>query len=130
MKLQRHWSGGVIRDEANALCNRQELTIATTIDHPISDRRAYAFSDRNFLDSFDRLARLMCGRLPRLLAHGFRIRHDLIRSHRSNHRLTDMACVAVQYVAMGHVWTAPGWQVESSLCGVGRSGHMFGLFAR
>jgi hypothetical protein len=30
----------------------------------------------------------------------------------------------------GHVWTAPGWQGESSLCGVGRSGHVFGLFAR
>jgi hypothetical protein len=31
---------------------------------------------------------------------------------------------------MGHVWTAPGWQEESSLCSVGRSGHVFGLFAR
>jgi hypothetical protein len=31
---------------------------------------------------------------------------------------------------MGHVWTAPGWQEESSLCSVGRSSHVFGLFAR
>jgi hypothetical protein len=31
---------------------------------------------------------------------------------------------------MGHVWTAPGWQGESSLCGVGRSCHVFGLLAR
>jgi hypothetical protein len=32
--------------------------------------------------------------------------------------------------AKGHVWTAPGWQEESSLCSVGRSSHVFGLFAR
>src|SRR5262249_13110022 len=31
---------------------------------------------------------------------------------------------------MGHVWTAPGWQEEPSLCSVGRSSHVFGLFAR
>src|SRR5215831_9010540 len=30
----------------------------------------------------------------------------------------------------GHVWTAPGWQEESSLCSVGRCSHVFGLFAR
>jgi hypothetical protein len=30
----------------------------------------------------------------------------------------------------GHVWTAPGWQGESSLCSIGRSRHVFGLFAR
>jgi len=33
-------------------------------------------------------------------------------------------------VGCGHVWTAPGWQEESSLCGVGRCGHVFGLSAR
>jgi hypothetical protein len=32
--------------------------------------------------------------------------------------------------AKGHVWTAPGWQGESSLCSNGRSSHVFGLFAR
>jgi len=32
--------------------------------------------------------------------------------------------------AKGHVWTAPGWQEESSLCSNGRSSHVFGLFAR
>ena len=32
--------------------------------------------------------------------------------------------------AMGHVWTAPGWQEESSRCRVGRCSHVFGLFAR
>jgi hypothetical protein len=32
--------------------------------------------------------------------------------------------------AMGHVWTAPGWQEEFSLCSDGRSSHVFGLFAR
>jgi hypothetical protein len=32
--------------------------------------------------------------------------------------------------AMGHVWTAPGWQEESSLCSIGRSSHVFGLFTR
>src|SRR3974390_1518620 len=32
--------------------------------------------------------------------------------------------------ALGHVWTAPGWQGESSLCSIGRSSHVFGLFAR
>jgi len=32
--------------------------------------------------------------------------------------------------ALGHVWTAPGWQEESSLCSDGRSSHMFGLFTR
>ena len=31
---------------------------------------------------------------------------------------------------MGHVWTAPGWQGESSLCSIGRCIHVFGLFAR
>jgi hypothetical protein len=31
---------------------------------------------------------------------------------------------------MGHVWSAPGWQEESSLCSIGRSSHVFGLFAR
>jgi hypothetical protein len=30
----------------------------------------------------------------------------------------------------GPVWTAPRWQGESSLCGVGRSSHVFGLLAR
>jgi hypothetical protein len=33
-------------------------------------------------------------------------------------------------LAMGHVWTAPGWQGESSRCSIGRSSHVFGLFAR
>src|SRR5262245_3198396 len=33
-------------------------------------------------------------------------------------------------VEKGHVWTAPGWQEEPSLCSVGRSSHVFGLFAR
>jgi hypothetical protein len=28
------------------------------------------------------------------------------------------------------VWTAPGWQGESSRCSIGRSSHVFGLFAR
>jgi hypothetical protein len=32
--------------------------------------------------------------------------------------------------AMGHVWTAPGWQVESSPSSIGRCGHVFGLSAR
>jgi hypothetical protein len=41
---------------------------------------------------------------------------------------TSMKGVAISL--MGHVWTAPGWQEESSLCSVGRSGHVFGLFAR
>ncbi|WGR73784.1 MULTISPECIES: hypothetical protein [unclassified Bradyrhizobium] len=31
---------------------------------------------------------------------------------------------------MGLVWTAPGWQEESSLCSIGRSSHVFGLFTR
>src|ERR1700758_5645661 len=30
----------------------------------------------------------------------------------------------------GHVWTAPGWQEEFSLCSDGRSSHVFGLFVR
>src|SRR4029450_3000865 len=30
----------------------------------------------------------------------------------------------------GHVWTAPGWQEESSRCRVGRCSHVFGLIAR
>ena len=30
--------------------------------------------------------------------------------------------------AKGHVWTAPGWQEESSLCSIGQSSHVFGLF--
>ena len=32
--------------------------------------------------------------------------------------------------AKGHVWTAPGWQEESSLCSDGQSSHVFGLFTR
>jgi hypothetical protein len=44
--------------------------------------------------------------------------------------LSDQHRAALQYVAKGHVWTAPGWQEESSLCSVGRSSHVFGLFAR
>src|SRR4029453_8640514 len=32
--------------------------------------------------------------------------------------------------AKGHVWTAPGWQEESSRCRVGRCSHVFGLIAR
>jgi hypothetical protein len=32
--------------------------------------------------------------------------------------------------AMGHVWTAPGWQEESSRRSIGRSSHVFGLLAR
>jgi hypothetical protein len=43
---------------------------------------------------------------------------------------SDQDRAATQYVAKGHVWTAPGWQEESSLCSDGRSGHVFGLFAR
>jgi hypothetical protein len=43
---------------------------------------------------------------------------------------SDQDRAATQYVAMGHVWTAPGWQEESSLCSNGRSSHVFGLFAR
>ena len=39
-----------------------------------------------------------------------------------------LGSAAVQYVAKGHVWTAPGWQEESSLCSVGRGSHVFGLF--
>jgi hypothetical protein len=30
----------------------------------------------------------------------------------------------------GHVWTAPGWQEESSRCRVGRCSHVFGLLVR
>src|SRR5436190_22537673 len=30
---------------------------------------------------------------------------------------------------MGYVWTAPGWQGESSLCSIGRCSHVFVLFA-
>lgn len=30
---------------------------------------------------------------------------------------------------MGHVWAAPGWQEESSLCSIGRNNHEFGLLA-
>jgi hypothetical protein len=36
----------------------------------------------------------------------------------------------VQLPLWGHVWTAPGWQGESSLCSIGRSSHVFGLFVR
>jgi hypothetical protein len=43
---------------------------------------------------------------------------------------TDRHCATAANVAMGHVWTAPGWQEESSLCSNGRSSHVFGLFAR
>jgi hypothetical protein len=32
--------------------------------------------------------------------------------------------------AKGHVWTAPGWQEESSRRSIGRSSHVFGLLAR
>jgi hypothetical protein len=35
-----------------------------------------------------------------------------------------------QLAALGHVWTAPGWQEESSRCSIGRSSHVFGLLAR
>jgi hypothetical protein len=33
----------------------------------------------------------------------------------------------VQYVAKGHVWTAPGWQEKSSRRTLGRCSHVFGL---
>jgi hypothetical protein len=37
--------------------------------------------------------------------------------------------IGVATSLMGDVWTAPGWQEESSLYSVGRCGHVFGLFA-
>src|SRR5262249_27207409 len=36
----------------------------------------------------------------------------------------------IEMSVKGHVWTAPGWQGESSLCSIGRCSHVFGLFAR
>src|SRR5262245_44424526 len=33
-------------------------------------------------------------------------------------------------VAMGHVWTAPGWQELFHACSSGRSSHVFGLLVR
>src|SRR5678816_1044848 len=42
---------------------------------------------------------------------------------------SDLGC-APRDVAKGHVWTAPGWQEESSPCRIGRCSHVFGLFAR
>jgi hypothetical protein len=44
-------------------------------------------------------------------------------------RLQTWRCDAITD-AKGHVWTAPGWQEESSLCSIGRSSHVFGLLAR
>jgi hypothetical protein len=32
--------------------------------------------------------------------------------------------------ALGHVWTAPGWQELFSRCSIGRCGHVFGLLVR
>jgi hypothetical protein len=51
--------------------------------------------------------------------------HLLSALHRS-----DQDRAATQYAATGHVWTAPGWQEESSLCSNGQSSHVFGLRAR
>src|SRR6478752_2028298 len=62
----------------------------------------------------------------------FRVRSVAVAVRRSlpiYPRLQTWRCDAITD-AKGHVWTAPGWQEESSLCSIGRSSHVFGLLAR
>jgi hypothetical protein len=61
------------------------------------------------------------GSLPDLAAR----RRDVRFAPDNGHRPSPDLCPL-----KGHVWTAPGWQEESSRRSIGRSSHVFGLLAR
>src|SRR6516164_6400980 len=78
-------------------------------------------------------------RLRRSSEYGFAIHASLLPADSLNHIRLAMGIPRFSLlgkrsksreVGLGHVWTAPCWQEESSLCSNGRSSHVFGLFAR